>query len=147
MTFDKKINIQKLQKIFAGCGVKFVFVEWFEKVPVVWITRKYKWTPLIQISDRWKKHDIFFFTLLHEIWHVLLHLSSKDDIFVDLQEKWTSQIEQEADAFAEKYLSDGVDISIKAGMLGHQTWRWWTVSRYRKKLEVEKKAFSIVNSL
>jgi len=136
MTFDEKINIKKLQDLFASCGVKFVFIEWFEKVPVVWLTRKYRWTPVIQISDRWKKHDIFWFTLFHEIAHVVLHLSSKDDIFIDLEEKWTSQIEKEADEFAEKYLSDWVDISITAWMEAHKTWRWKEVSQYRRKLEV-----------
>jgi Zn-dependent peptidase ImmA (M78 family) len=52
--------------------------------------------------------------LLHEIGHIVLHLSTKDDIFIDLVDKETSQIEQEADKFAEKYLSDGVHVSIKA---------------------------------
>ena len=137
MTFEEKVDIKKIQYLFASCGVKFVFTEWFEKVPVVGITRKYKKTPLIQISDRWKKHDIFFFTLLHEIGHVLLHLSDKDDIFIDFGEKWESQIEKEADDFAEKYLSDGVDESILAWKIGHITWDWKMVSWYRRKLEVE----------
>jgi hypothetical protein len=35
MTFDEKVNIKKLQDLFASCGVKFVFVENFENVPVV----------------------------------------------------------------------------------------------------------------
>ncbi len=134
MTFDEKVDIQKLQQLFASCWVKFVFVEGFERVSVVWITRKYKWNPFIQISNRWKKHDIFWFTLFHEIWHIILHLSSKDDIFVDLEGKWVSKIEQEADVFAEKYLSDWVDVSIKAGILAHKTWKWREVSQYRRKL-------------
>jgi hypothetical protein len=42
ITFDDKVNIKKLQELFVSCGVKFVFVESFEKVPVVGLTRKYR---------------------------------------------------------------------------------------------------------
>jgi len=136
MTFAEKVDIKKLQNLFATCGVKIVFVEGFEKVPVVWLTRKYRWIPLIQISDRWKKHDIFFFTLFHEIWHTILHLSSKDDIFVDLDDKWVDEKEQEADKFAEKYLSDWVDKSITAWMIWHITQNWSQVGKHRRKLEI-----------
>ncbi len=136
MTFEEKVDIKKLQDLFSSCWVKFIFVEGFEKVPVVWITRKYRWVPIIQISDRWKKHDIFFFTLLHEIGHIILHLSTKDDIFIDLEKGWISQIEQEADAFAEKYLNDEVDKSILAWRIGHEIWNWAEMSKHRRKLEV-----------
>jgi len=104
LTKQEKIDIKYLQNLFAKVWIRFVFVKWFEKNPVVGLTKKYKWRPFIQISDRHKKADIFWFTLFHEIGHILLHLSSEESIFIDYWEKSSNKIEQEADYFAQKNL-------------------------------------------
>lgn len=136
LTFDTKINIKKIEKLFSSCWIKFIFIESFEKVPVVWITRKYRWIPLVQISDRGKKHDIFWFTLFHEIGHTLLHLSSKNDMFIDFWKEWITDIEKEADEFWQKHLSEWVDESIIAWRIWHENWNWAEMNKFRKKLEV-----------
>jgi len=55
---------------------------------------------LIQLSNRGKRNDLFWFALFHEIGHLLLH--SKKETFIDLEvaEKNKSDIEREADDFA-----------------------------------------------
>jgi len=57
---------------------------------------------IIQVSDRGKYADIFWFTFFHELGHVILHLSKKNTPFVDCGElPATSQrLEDEADDFA-----------------------------------------------
>ncbi len=101
LTKNEIIDISKLQEVFSKIGIRFVFVRWFENSPIAWLTKKFKWKPLIQISDRLQKNDIFWFTVFHEIWHVLNHLSNDDNVFINYWEKNTDQIEIEADKFAQ----------------------------------------------
>jgi len=104
LTKQEKIDINYLQNLFAKIWIRFIFVKWFERNPVVWLTKKFKWRPFIQISDRGKKADIFWFTLFHEIGHILLHLSNDESIFIDYWEKSSNKLEQEADNFAQSTL-------------------------------------------
>jgi HTH-type transcriptional regulator/antitoxin HigA len=58
--------------------------------------------PVIGVTLRYDRLDNFWFTLFHEIAHVVYHLSSKNKGFIDTDIDSTSekQVEQEADAFA-----------------------------------------------
>ena len=56
---------------------------------------------LVQISTRHKRHDIAWFTLFHEIGHLLLH--SKKETFINDGESAAS-VEQDADAHASRVL-------------------------------------------
>ncbi len=104
LTKNDFIDIKELEKIFAWVWVRFTFVKWFENNPIIWVTKKFRWNPFIQISDRWQKADIFWFTLFHEIWHIILHLSNDENIFIDYWEKDWTEIEVEADNFAQNNL-------------------------------------------
>ncbi len=61
-------------------------------------------TPLVQISDSFKRRDLFWFSFFHEIGHILLH--GKRDIFLEGLEYRQKNLEkeQEADAFASNCL-------------------------------------------
>lgn len=89
--FNKNIlkhSIEKLKKIMANqphnffqeiveictkAGVKVVHTPCLPKAPIHGSTRWINDTPLIQLSGRFKRNDIFWFTLFHEIGHILLH--------------------------------------------------------------------------
>ena len=63
-------------------------------------TRWLKDTPLVQVSDSYKRYDIFWFSFFHELGHILLH--GKRDVFLeglDYEQK-NHQKEKEADDFA-----------------------------------------------
>lgn len=95
---------EQLRSWCAKCGVKIVFTPCLKKAPINGATRWINNTPVIQISGRYKKNDIFWFSFFHEVGHILLH--GKKDIFlenVDYDEK-QKNLEKEADAFAEKSL-------------------------------------------
>ena len=57
---------------------------------------------IIMISDRGKKDDILWFTLFHEIAHLIKH--SKKEVFVDLENTEMNDMESEADMFARNIL-------------------------------------------
>jgi HTH-type transcriptional regulator/antitoxin HigA len=60
---------------------------------------------LIQVSDLNKKEDIFWFTLFHELGHVLKHLYNKKKVsFIDLENEEKNEFEIEADNFAKNTL-------------------------------------------
>jgi hypothetical protein len=94
---------KKLQAICLETGVKVVHTPCLPKAPIVGSTRWLNDTPLIQLSGRYKRNDIFWFTFFHEAGHILLH--GKKDIFlekIDYSEKDIKK-EEEADNFAIKW--------------------------------------------
>ncbi len=70
-------------------------------------------TPLIQLSGRYKRNDIFWFTFFHEAGHILLH--GKKDIFLESIEYEGKNFdkEKEADGFAVQWtLSDEQELEV-----------------------------------
>ncbi len=95
--------LEKLKELLLAAGVKLIYTPCLPKAPINGATR---WlageTPLIQISGRFKRNDIFWFTIFHEIGHILLH--GKKDIFLESFEypEMNIEKEKEADDFAIK---------------------------------------------
>lgn len=122
-----------------------------------WLTSK---KALIQLSDRHKKDDIFWFSFFHEIGHLLLH-SKKESYIHDGSED--GFVEEEANSFSRGTLippkwhtqmnsissvSDirdfaqrvGVSTSIVAGRLARDKingWNWQKVAKLRNHLHIE----------
>lgn len=105
------IDIEKIEELLSKSWVHFAFVPMFKNVPVNWVSRSYKWNPFIQLSDRNKKLDIFWFSLFHEIAHILNDLSKKDDIFINFEEK-EQEIEQKANQWASDFLIERKDYEL-----------------------------------
>ena len=98
--------LQKLQKIFAEGGVALVYTPSISKAPIYGATRwvKNNTVPLIQVTDRHKDYNSFWFTLYHELGHILYH--GKKDIFIEGLEyiEQDNKKEKEADNFAARML-------------------------------------------
>lgn len=95
--------LSELQNICARAGVKLVYTPCLKKAPINGSSRWYKNTPLIQLTGRHKRNDIFWFTFFHEAGHILLH--GQKDIFlgnVEHRER-NDQKEKEADEFAQSW--------------------------------------------
>jgi len=86
----------KLQNICAEAGVKVVHTTCLPKAPMNGATRWINDAPLIQLSGRHKRNDIFWFTVFHEIAHILLH--GKKDIFLEEIDYVGKEAEKEAEA-------------------------------------------------
>lgn len=95
---------RRLQKICSDAGVAIVYTMCLPNAPVSGATRWIGKNPLIQLTDRHKTCDHFWFTFFHEAGHVLLH--SKKDIFLEDFEgyKEDKQKEKEANEFASEWL-------------------------------------------
>jgi HTH-type transcriptional regulator/antitoxin HigA len=95
---------EALQTICLTAGVKVVYTPCLPKAPVNGSTR---WlssgNPIIQLSDRWKRNDVFWFSFFHEVGHILLH--GKKAIFLESIEyaDKDEEKEKEADDFAVKW--------------------------------------------
>lgn len=64
--------------------------------------------PILTMTLRYDRLDNFWFTLLHELGHIALHLADpSDDVFIDSMEDGQN-IDQEAEAEADAFAKDGL---------------------------------------
>ena len=95
---------KQLQQKCAKAGVAVIYTLCLPKAPVSGATRWFRANPLIQLTDRHKTNDHFWFTFYHEAGHVLLH-GKKEAFFEEFEGyKPDKQKEEEANNFAAKYL-------------------------------------------
>ena len=89
-----------LQAICLDCGVKILYTPCLSKTPISGATRWQNDNPIIQLTGRYSRNDIFWFTFFHEAGHILLH--GKKDIFIeDIEHSEEVQIKEiEANEFA-----------------------------------------------
>ncbi len=93
----------QLQNICLEAGVKIVHTPCIHKAPLNGSSRWLHDTPFIQLTNRYKRNDSFWFTFFHEVGHILLH--GKKDIFLEDINYSDKDIkkENEADEFAIKW--------------------------------------------
>jgi addiction module HigA family antidote len=95
--------VPRLQQLFRSAGVVVAFVPELSKIRTNGAT---KWVSpdraLIQLSLRYKRADVLWFTFFHEAGHILHH--GKKDMFVELDSPTINEKEHEADAFAREIL-------------------------------------------
>ncbi|MGM0444063.1 MAG: HigA family addiction module antitoxin [Fibrobacterota bacterium] len=106
LTFESNLNqmMHLLKKTLNSCGVAFIMLPHFKKTYVTgatfWISQR---NPVIIMSNRGEWSDIFWFSLMHEIGHVLLH--DKKTTFIERNSnKEKAKKEAEADNFAKTTL-------------------------------------------
>ena len=92
--------VPKLEKIGEETGVAFLFVREFKGFPVTGVTRWSNGNPLVQVNLRYKTNDHLWFTVFHEIGHVLN--SQKKQVFIDVKGGGNGRNSEEdtADEFA-----------------------------------------------
>ena len=91
-------GIEKLQRIFAECGIAFQVVQNFRGAPVQGFIKETSAGKMILcLTIRGKRADRFWFTLFHEIAHILY--GDYKTRFVDF-DTVSGKIEERADAYA-----------------------------------------------
>ena len=97
----------QLQAACLEAGVKVVYTHCLPKAPITGSTRWINSNPVIQLSGRYKRNDIFWFTFFHEAGHILLH--GRKDVFLEITgyRGHDPDMEKQADDFARTWtLSD-----------------------------------------
>lgn len=103
--FSQADQIQrKLEEVFSQCGISFRIVRHFKGAPVQgFIKRNNDGTLILCLTLRQKFADIFWFTLFHEISHILN--GDTKTVFVDF-DSVSSEMEEKADKTACDFLLD-----------------------------------------
>lgn len=83
-------------------GIKFFVLSHLKKTYIDGASFKQNNNPVIVYTGRYDRTDNFWFTLAHEIAHILLHIKTKSDFFIDNLENLQSEKEKEANTFALK---------------------------------------------
>ncbi len=96
--------LEPLANLCASVGIALVILKELPQCRVNGATRWVKpEKALIVLSLRHRRNDIFWFTLFHELCHILRH--SKKETFIDTKGSGISaQLESEADSFASRVL-------------------------------------------
>jgi HTH-type transcriptional regulator / antitoxin HigA len=95
---------QQLQKLGLEAGVAVVYTPSLPQAPISGVARWIGGNPLIQLTDRYKSNDQFWFTFFHEVGHILLH--GKKEVFIESFEGYVQDAtkEDEANKFAADWL-------------------------------------------
>ena len=78
MFLDNKSAVIKLQTILEGCGIVFHVMQYVKGAPVQGYIKKQDNKILLTMTTRRKFADEFWFTLLHEIGHIINDDLTKD---------------------------------------------------------------------
>jgi HTH-type transcriptional regulator / antitoxin HigA len=94
----------RLQELCLKAGVALVYTMCIPKAPISGAARWFGGNPLIQLTDRYKSNDHFWFTFYHEVGHIFLH--GKKDVFMEDFDGYTSDLKKETEAneFANRWL-------------------------------------------
>lgn len=130
---DINNGVQDLQKIFAECGIAFQVVKNFKGAPVQGFIKKTLDNRLILcLTIRRQRADTFWFTLFHEIGHILN--GDYANRFVDF-EAVSSKAEALADQFASDILID--QESYKDFIMSDQKLTWERIEKFAESMHIQ----------
>lgn len=124
---DPIVFYPRLKEIFHNCGVSFVLLPYLSKSNIYGATKWFsKDNVMLAISNRGGKADLFWFTLFHEISHVLMEhrretLINMKDVLDDEADIKASEIlipKKQWDKFISNRIYTKESISIFASELG-----------------------------
>ncbi len=103
---DVNGSIKSARKFLNRCGVYLVEHEAISNAKVRGVLTTYLGHPAIFISKRYKTHDHVWFTVVHELAHLLFHYDPKQQI-VSMEELASEEHkDEEANAFARRFFVD-----------------------------------------
>lgn len=100
----KTNGIELFLNELSNAGVKFFVLSHLQKTYIDGASFWDKSNPVIVYSGRYNRIDNFWFTIAHEIAHILLHLKKKTDYFIDDLDNISSDVEKAANQYASRLL-------------------------------------------
>ncbi|EHZ2901703.1 ImmA/IrrE family metallo-endopeptidase [Vibrio vulnificus] len=103
-------NIKEVESILLSKGIIFIVEPSFPGLGKDGcVYKNNKGNPVLALSLRHDRLDNFWFTLLHEISHIILHYESLDKVIIeDVESKESDEIEDEANYFTKECIVDRV---------------------------------------
>jgi len=100
--FNENNNtISRVTQLLSDHGIRFAVVEKVDKASIDGFSFLIDGQPCIVVTKRYDAIDMFAFSVMHELGHIILHLGESCDKIVSLTDyDKSSQTEREADAFA-----------------------------------------------
>jgi HTH-type transcriptional regulator/antitoxin HigA len=106
LSYDKQ-GIEKFINNLNECGVYFLHLQHLEDTYIDGAAFYYKENPVIVYTARYDRADNFWFTMTHEIIHVLKHISKDGQpIFDNMEEPSSNEIAKEADRLSSQILKE-----------------------------------------
>ena len=95
-TFEKTIDdtVFRVREILKENGINFIYYRYDSKLMIQGFVVRYKDEIYLGVSDKGKYHDIFWFTLCHELGHLLLGVLNFDYAIFDDEEKLADSISE-----------------------------------------------------
>lgn len=118
-TMEIADGFREAQRLLLGAGVALVFVPEISSTRICGVSRWVGGHPIIAVTSRYKTFDSFWFTLLHEIAHILMH--PRRSTYIDFTGKAqdnTDARESDANSFAEETL---IPLAIRSRVIAATT--------------------------
>jgi HTH-type transcriptional regulator/antitoxin HigA len=113
LSYDKQ-GLEKFIDNLKECGVHFLHLQHLEDTYIDGAAFYHKENPVIVYTARYDRTDNFWFTITHEIIHVLKHISKDGKPIFDNMEDidYSDKIEQEANRLCSKILREEAILSF-----------------------------------
>lgn len=136
-TINEENGVEDFLKRLNDCGVKFIVLSHLQHTYLDGATFMDNENPVIVYTGRYKRLDNFWFTLAHEIAHVLLHLKG-DLCFIDDESHSNDSAEKEANELAQAKLKHNEITDYFRNHTGYLT---------QAKLAIASKALGVNSSI
>jgi HTH-type transcriptional regulator / antitoxin HigA len=110
--------IEDIKSLCRSVGLNVIYVVNIPHAPHG-VSRWINDIPMIQLSDKWQRYDIFCFTLMHEIAHILKHgvkFISLENVEYD---DYDREREEEANQYASEQLLSSIFVEELASLAPH----------------------------
>ena len=111
-------GVENFVSELARCGVVFLHLDHFSQTYVDGASFYDGGRPVIVYTARHDRNDNFWFTIAHELGHILLHEDNQGAVFIDSMDHLdlSNKREKEADAFAERILKSKAVLKAFCGV-------------------------------
>lgn len=110
------IDHEAIKGLCNNAGVYYVFTPQFKGLPISALSRYYLGKPLIHVTDKGNRLDVFWFNLLHEIGHIAKWHVDKKNSMMDVEkpsdEYKNSPEEKEANEYASNIIIPATDYQL-----------------------------------
>lgn len=129
LSFDTS-NINNLSEILLSKGIIFIIEPAFPGLGKDGcVYKNKKGNPVLSISLRYDRLDNFWYTLLHELSHIILHYDILDNVIIeDIEDINGDEIEDEANYFTRECIVDRV------------TWRKFALAKNKSYIKINELA-------